>query len=201
MLLNYIAIEKWHISKVIISLSSSNYYCNEIWSSVSWAIKCLFFSITINQQNEHGFVTAVWLSLKQINHIKYSKNFPTPRFVCVYMHSYMQRCTVMFLHVCGVQKCVGMNGCGHTCMWKPVIDVGTILSSYLTLDIEAEPLNQTKNSLIRLVLLASLFLGILSPSYEIGITSRSTCQLDICMWTSQDLKACSASMITTDSSH
>lgn len=31
-------------------------------------------------------------------------------------------------------------------MWKPVIDVGTILSSYLTLDIEAEPLNQTKNS-------------------------------------------------------
>lgn len=121
--------------------------------------------------------------------------------MCVYMHSYIHRCTAMFLHVCGVYICVGMNACGRTCMWKPVLDVGTILSSYLTLDIEAEPLNQTKDSLIRLVLLASLFLEILSLSSETGITSRSTCQLNICMWTSQDIKACSASMISTDSSH
>lgn len=127
-----------------------------------------------------------------------------PPGVCVCVCTCTHICTdaqPCFCMCGGVHICIGMNACGHAYMWKPVIDVGNILSSYLTLDIEVESLDQTKNSLIWLVFLASLFLGFVSPFSEIGITSRSTCQLDICMWTSQDLKACNASMITTDSSH
>lgn len=113
---NYIAIEKWYISKLTISLTNGSYYCNEI--SFSFYLAIVLFPL----QPIYRMSFALWQQYdfpwNRFHHIKYSLNILSfsvcvcvREWVCVRTHSCMHECTAMILHVGGAYMR------GYECMW------------------------------------------------------------------------------------